>query len=89
LRTMSAAARRLLLISDLLRTRANYWMAYVGVRLLTRSDVMYIDGPRSVEGAFAWDEVRQLCRQAGLESVELARRWPCRYLLRWWRRGLA
>ncbi len=89
LRTMSAAARRLLLISDLLRSRANYWMAYVGVRLLTRSDVMHIDGPRSVEGAFAWDEVRQLCRRAGLESVELAHRWPCRYLLRWWRRGLA
>ncbi|HEX5442191.1 MAG TPA: methyltransferase domain-containing protein [Pirellulales bacterium] len=89
LRSMSAATRRMLLVSDLLRSRTNYWMAYLGVRILTRSDVMYVDGPRSVEGAFAWDEVRQLCRQAGLESAELARRWPCRYVLRWRRRGLA
>lgn len=88
LRTMSENAWRLLLVSDLLRSRANYWMAYLGVRLLTRSDVMYVDGPRSVEGAFAWHEVRQLCQRAGLESAELARRWPCRYVLRWWRQGL-
>ena len=89
LRRMSASARRLLLINDLLRSRASYWMAYLGVRLLTRSEVMHIDGPRSVEGAFTLDEIRQLCLQAGLEAAELQRRWPCRYLLRWRRRGLA
>lgn len=89
LRRMSAAARRVLVVSDLLRSRTNFWMAHLGVRLLTRSDVMHIDGPRSIEGAFTLDEVRQLCRQAGLEAAELVRRWPCRYLLRWRRRGLA
>lgn len=89
LRRMSAAARQMLLINDLLRSRTNFWMAHLGVRLFTRSDVMHVDGPRSVEGAFTLDEVRQLCRQAGLETAELARRWPCRYLLRWQRRAAA
>jgi 2-polyprenyl-3-methyl-5-hydroxy-6-metoxy-1,4-benzoquinol methylase len=83
LRRMNAAAEHLVLINDLRRCRAGYWLAYVGARLLSRSDVVHVDGPRSVEGAFTLDEARGLCRQAGLEPIDSHRRWPCRYLLTW------
>lgn len=87
LRRMSTAAERLVLINDLRRCRAGYWLAYVGARVLSRSDVVHVDGPRSVEGAFTLDEAVNLCRQAGLDPIEAHRRWPCRYLLTW--RGAA
>lgn len=89
LRRMSLAAERLVLINDLRRCRAGYLLAYVGTRLLSRSDVVHVDGPRSVEGAFALGEAANLCRQAGLNHVEARRCWPCRYLLSWRRATVA
>lgn len=83
LRHMAAAARSLALVNDLERSRAGYALAYVGVRALSRCDVVHLDGPRSVEGAFTCDEARGLCRKAGLQHATIERRWPCRYLLAW------
>ena len=83
LRRMAAAAGRLMLVNDLERSRAGFALAYVGVRLLTRCDVVHVDGPQSVAGAFRLDEVRAMCREAGLVGYTLKRRWPCRYLLAW------
>ena len=83
LRRMAAAAGRLMLVNDLERSRAGFALAYVGVRLLTRCDVVHADGPQSVAGAFRLDEVRSMCRAAGLDRTTLSRRWPCRYLLAW------
>ncbi|HEV7225520.1 MAG TPA: methyltransferase domain-containing protein [Pirellulales bacterium] len=83
LRRMAASASRLVLVNDLLRGRAGFVLAYLGVRALTRCDVVHADGPQSVEGAFTLDEVQALCREAGLAGVSLKRRWPCRYLLAW------
>ena len=80
---MAAAAGRLMLVNDLERSRAGFALAFVGVRLLTRCDVVHADGPQSVAGAFRLDEVRAMCRAAGLEGYSLKRRWPCRYLLAW------
>ncbi len=42
-----------------------------------------MDGPRSVAGAFNQSEVLELAKQAGLISVKVETRWPCRYLLSW------
>lgn len=84
---MAAAARRLVLVNDLRRSSAGYWLAYVGSRLLTRCDVVHVDGPRSVEGAFSLPEARELCAQAGLAGARIQRRWPCRYLIAWRREG--
>lgn len=88
LRRMSAAAERLVLINDLRRCPAGYWLAYIGARVLSRSDVVHVDGPRSVEGAFTLDEAVSLCRQAGLANIEAKRRWPCRYLITWKRAAI-
>lgn len=83
LRRMAAAAKRLVLVNDLMRSPAGFVLAWLGTRLLTRSDVARADGPRSVEGAFSLDEVGSLCRRAGLMDVTIQRRWPCRFLLTW------
>jgi SAM-dependent methyltransferase len=83
LRRKGQAARRMVLVNDLVRSRSGYVLAYLGTRLLSRSWVAHIDGPRSVEGAFTTDEALSLARQAGLDNATVARRWPMRYLLTW------
>jgi SAM-dependent methyltransferase len=83
LRRMASATRHLVLINDLVRSWSGLWLARLGTRLLSTSDVVHYDGPRSVEGAFTLEEVRALAEKAGLAGAEIRRRWPCRYLLTW------
>jgi SAM-dependent methyltransferase len=83
LRRMAAAADRLVLVNDLVRSRAGLLLARVGTRLLSRSPVVHVDGPRSVEGAFTIEEARRLAERAGLTGATVERRWPCRFLLTW------
>jgi 2-polyprenyl-3-methyl-5-hydroxy-6-metoxy-1,4-benzoquinol methylase len=78
---MVAAARQCVVISDLRRSTVGYLLAQAICRLVTRSPIVHVDGPRSVEGAFTMDEVRALCAEAGLELTRLSRSWPCRFLL--------
>jgi SAM-dependent methyltransferase len=80
-----AAATRLVLVNDLVRSHAGLLLARVATQLLTRSDVVRVDGPRSVEQAFTADEVWQLAARAGLSGATVEPRWPCRLLLTWWR----
>lgn len=84
---MSEAAGRLLLVDDLCRTRAGYIFAWCGGRLLTRSPVVHVDGPRSVRAAFTRDELRGLARRCGLTGATLQTHWPQRMLLTWERRA--
>jgi 2-polyprenyl-3-methyl-5-hydroxy-6-metoxy-1,4-benzoquinol methylase len=77
------AARHLVLINDLDRSRTGYLLAYFGSRILTASPVVHTDGPRSVEGAFTRSEVLALAGRAGLHGATAHRRWPCRFLLQW------
>jgi 2-polyprenyl-3-methyl-5-hydroxy-6-metoxy-1,4-benzoquinol methylase len=83
LRRMRGAARRMVVVSDLRRTRLGYLFAWVGCRLLSRSRVFHVDGTRSVEAAFTMDEARLLAVRAGLTSARLEARWPQRFLLTW------
>lgn len=83
LRKMSRAARHLVLVNDLVRSRLGWLLAKAGTLLLSRSPVVHVDGPRSVEGAFRIDEARDLARQAGMNDVTIAGRFPCRFLLSW------
>ena len=87
LRRMQNAARHLLVVSDLRRTRLGYLFAWVGCRLLSRSRVFHADGTRSVEAAFAMDEARRLAERAGLTGARIVARWPQRFLLTWRRDG--
>jgi 2-polyprenyl-3-methyl-5-hydroxy-6-metoxy-1,4-benzoquinol methylase len=83
IKAMAGAAERLLLINDLVRSWAGYALAYLGTRVLSASDVVHTDGPRSVEGAFTMEELLALARQADLDGARVSRRWPCRMLLEW------
>jgi 2-polyprenyl-3-methyl-5-hydroxy-6-metoxy-1,4-benzoquinol methylase len=80
---MQRAAGQLLLVSDLLRTVLGYQLAWWGSRILSRSSVVHVDGPMSVEGAFSMEELRRLADRAGLTGARFERRWPQRCLLSW------
>jgi 2-polyprenyl-3-methyl-5-hydroxy-6-metoxy-1,4-benzoquinol methylase len=78
---MAAAARQLVLISDLRRSNYGWYLAYIASRVLTRSEVVHIDAVRSVEAAFSMSELRELAATASLADVTVVPRWPCRMLL--------
>jgi hypothetical protein len=80
---MAGAARRLVLVNDLVRGRTGFLLAWLGARLLTSSKVVHVDAPRSVEGAFTPIEARSLADHAGLTGATVRRKWPCRFLLSW------
>jgi 2-polyprenyl-3-methyl-5-hydroxy-6-metoxy-1,4-benzoquinol methylase len=83
LRTMAAVSRHLVLVNDLERSPLGFALAKAATRILSRCEVVWIDGPRSVEGAFTLTEALSLAERAGLNGAQIARRWPCRYLLSW------
>jgi len=83
LRRMADAARRLVLVDDLVRSRLGYALAWAGCRLFSRSPIVRHDGPVSVSSAFTPAEVRELAQRAGLEGASLTRHWPRRFLLSW------
>ena len=64
LRGMAEAGHRVL-VQDLLRGTLGYVLAWSGLRLLSRSDVARVDGPRSVRAAFTLSEVRTMAAEAG------------------------
>ncbi len=80
---MARAARRLVLVNDLARSRFGYALAWAGCRLLSRSYIVRHDGPASVAAAFTPAEARDLAARAGLIGATVERRWPERFLLSW------
>jgi 2-polyprenyl-3-methyl-5-hydroxy-6-metoxy-1,4-benzoquinol methylase len=84
--TRMARAGRTLLVQDLLRTRAGYWLAWSTLRLLSRSRVAQVDGPRSVLAAFRLSEMVAMARRAGLSGARIVPCWPQRFSL-FWSRG--
>ncbi len=82
---MAAAAGRMVLVNDLIRSRLGYFLAYFGTRLLSRSPIVHTDGPLSVRAAFTMDEAAALADAAGLRGAKLTRHWPERFLLTWTR----
>lgn len=74
---------KLVLVNDLIRSVLGYWLSYIGARILTRSPVVHVDGPMSVEGAFTPAEALALAQAAGWDSATVERRFPERFLLSW------
>jgi 2-polyprenyl-3-methyl-5-hydroxy-6-metoxy-1,4-benzoquinol methylase len=72
-----------LLISDLLRSRLGYGLAYLGTRLLSSSAVVHEDGMRSVRAALTLPEARRLAGEAGLSGASFRGHWPSRFLMQW------
>jgi ubiquinone/menaquinone biosynthesis C-methylase UbiE len=83
LRRMAEMAGRLVLVNDLERSGTGLLLAHVAGRLLTTSDVVHVDGPRSVEAAFTRAEALSLAERAGLHGARVSWRWPFRWLLSW------
>lgn len=83
LRRMAAAAGRMIVISDLRRSRFAYAMAWAACHAVTRSPIVHVDGPLSVAAAFTVLEARGLADRAGLGQATIMRYWPERFLLVW------
>jgi ubiquinone/menaquinone biosynthesis C-methylase UbiE len=69
---MDAAARRGVIVNDLARSRAGWWVVWLATRLFARSPLSRHDGPLSVRRAYTPSEVAALCAQAGLGDVQVA-----------------
>lgn len=82
-RNMAGAARGLVLIDDLIRSRLGFAIAWAGCRILSRSPVVHHDGPASVKSAFTIAEAQTLAQNNGLANATIKRHWPERFLLAW------
>ncbi|SVC68617.1 uncharacterized protein METZ01_LOCUS321471 [marine metagenome] len=78
-----AATSHCVLVQDLLRGTIGYALAWLGLRLLSRSEVAHVDGPRSVRAAFSLPEVQVMAEEARLVGAVIHRSWPERFILRW------
>ena len=83
LSAMARAARRLLVVSDLRRSRSGLAMAAIATRLFTRSRVVHVDAVRSVQGSFTMPEMEGLANDAGLASAVVRPTRPARMILCW------
>ncbi|GAB4384186.1 MAG: class I SAM-dependent methyltransferase [Phycisphaerales bacterium] len=83
LHTMADATGRLLLVSDLRRSRTGLILAWTASRCLTRSRVVHTDAVRSVQAAWTMREMRAMAQAAGLDDATVEPTWPQRMLLRW------
>ena len=80
---MAKSARRLVLVSDLIRSRAGLALVHLATRTLTRSPVVHQDGVTSLLAAFTMEEAHSLGLQAGMSNAVISRRWPERFVLEW------
>ncbi len=83
LKDLKASKPAMILVNDLVRSRAGFFLAYFGTRLLSRSSVVHDDGPQSVKAAYTISEVSKLLRETGLENAHLKTIWPERFLMTW------
>jgi 2-polyprenyl-3-methyl-5-hydroxy-6-metoxy-1,4-benzoquinol methylase len=80
---MKAHAGRMVVVSDLRRSRMGWIAAWVGCHLLSRSQMVHHDGPASVAAAWTKREMSEMAREAGMENARIENRWPWRMLLMW------
>lgn len=83
IRVMSRAARRLVVVSDLVRSRAAWLQVWFGAHIVSRSPIVHTDGPRSVRAAFTAAEALAMVARTGVSDAQVRYGFPCRYLLTW------
>jgi len=86
LREAARVARRGILVADLARSWPAWGLTWLLTRIVSRSWIFHVDGPRSVRAAFRSEELADLARLAGLEGVRVERRFPFRLVLIWKKR---
>jgi 2-polyprenyl-3-methyl-5-hydroxy-6-metoxy-1,4-benzoquinol methylase len=83
LRSMQRVARRMVVVSDLRRSRGGFLAAWIGCRILSRSPIVHFDGPASVRAAWTEDELAGFAGKAGMMDAHIRRCLPWRMLLTW------
>jgi len=83
LQAMANATQHLVLVNDLRRSAVGLALTHLAAWTLSGSDVVRVDGPRSVRAAFTVVEAAELARAAGLSGAIVERHWPFRFLLSW------
>lgn len=83
LRKMAAAASLGVVVSDLRRSRAGYWLAHAACRTLSRSPIVHFDGPQSVLAAYTLAEMQSMVSDAGMDNADVRPCWPQRLLVEW------
>jgi len=83
LNRMKEAANHLVLANDIARSRFAYLAGWITCRLVSRSRIVWFDGPASVRSSYTVDEAKHLADRAGLMGATVRKRFPCRYLLSW------
>lgn len=81
LKKLAHSQARLIILSDLKRSRFGWLLAHLAGRILSHSPIVHIDGPRSVKAAFTANEILGLAQDAGLSNAKVRSIWPLRYLL--------
>ena len=69
LREMAAAARRAVIVNDLLRTRLALGLVWLATRLLRCHPISRHDGPLSVRRAYSAAELAALAQKAGITTL--------------------
>jgi SAM-dependent methyltransferase len=80
---MAKSTKRAVLVCDLQRSWLGFGLAWIGCHMLTTSPIVHVDGPRSVEAAFAAHEIAEIADRAGLAGAVISHHWPQRWLLAW------
>ncbi len=83
LKEAARVARKGVVFDDLSRSRLSLIVTWVITRLISRSHVFHVDGPRSVRAAFRAEELVGLAESAGLVGAKVVRRFPFRMVLTW------
>ncbi len=80
---MRRKARVGIVISDLLRSRLGFALAWLATRSFCRSPIVRADALSSVSAAFTLAEAKSLAKKAGLDDASFSRVWPERFILSW------
>jgi SAM-dependent methyltransferase len=83
LREMRRVCRLGVVVVDLMRTRAAWYLVWLTTRLTTRNRLTRHDGILSIERAFTPIEMARLAREAGMPEAAVAAAGPVRMVLRW------
>ena len=83
LRKMMTAAKTMVIVTDLVRSRTSYSLVWIASHLLSRSPIVRFDGPVSVRAAYTIRELQQMATEAGMTGAIVENCFPCRMRLCW------
>jgi len=83
LRKMMLAAKTMVIVTDLVRSRTSFSLVWIASHLLSRSPIVRFDGPVSVRAAYTIRELQQMAEDAGMTGAIVENCFPCRMRLCW------